>query len=63
MPLRLVLVHKKTQSCSTRLPLTRARKLFNSVEENVGDDAGVGGSDVAGHLHHHGGGVDAVGDA
>lgn len=33
------------------------------MQEYVRDDAGVGGGDVAGHLHHHGRGVDAVGDA
>lgn len=32
------------------------------MQEYVGDDAGVGGCDIAGHLHHYRRGVDAVGD-
>lgn len=45
------------------LPFARAVQLFHAVQEDVGDDAGVGGCDVAGHLHHQRGGVDVIGDA
>lgn len=47
----------------TFLPFAWARKPFHSVQEYVGDDAGVGGRNIAGHLHHYRRGVDAVSDA